>query len=148
MALVTITGVIRAPGSAGPLQYGRVRFVLSQPATAIDGRVVSEAVAQLDPVTGAFPAGFQLDSNDGLVPAGTYYKATVYGQTALGTPYSGPEEKLQLAGSPASIDYSAVPRRDVVAGAALGVVYPDVILDGGAPSSVYGGTTPDDMGGV
>jgi hypothetical protein len=159
IAQVRITGKVLLPNGT-PALGGYVKARLSRTGSAIDG-AASATVLGGGGAAGTFPVtatigsdgsvDFYLTPNDAITPSGTHYVVEIIGYVdAAKKSYKPPAEKWQIASSPATIDIGAVPRLDVVPGiavttsaaissAVLTAASSLINLDGGTPSSSYGG---------
>jgi hypothetical protein len=152
------------------LERGHIVVELSQPGKVFDGaewKYVLACVVRPFGPAGVAPTNLDLVPNDVIDPPGTLYRATIEGATFDGVPYHSPTPELwQLASAPDQIAFADIQR---VLGAPPTVYGPDpqtlaardaaaasaaeaeaaaasLAIDGGAPSSTYGGTTATDGG--
>lgn len=103
MPLITITGVITNSKGEFPDEGGVVNFLLNQPFTAADGRIVTPKMeaAEVDDADGTF--SIDLESTRDGVPASSFYRAMFRGEYG-GAPVNIDLGRIQLRSTPSSQD--------------------------------------------
>jgi hypothetical protein len=164
MAAIVINGPVDSGDGTG-LASGEITADLSQAASLPDGsRVVGRVKGT---IAGGVVSGLALEPNDTLTPAGTYWSVRIDGWAASGRRYVSPVPErwsvisgtspiaignvLRVGGSPPQVygpDPQTLAARDAAAASAAqaAAAAASLAIDGGAPSSTYGGTTAIDGG--